>query len=114
MQESTRGEPYSRFSPQSRRNVKSPGNRSAGVSLHQATLEWGVHFRVIYELEQRTEDPLVGIRIGNRVWYSREQLTALLGDPPHSPKRPSRTEKSAKGGYQQGSLFDRERIAEAA
>lgn len=87
-----RGEPYSETSPQSR-EIKPPSNR-AGVSLHQAVQEWGRHFRVFYELERKGQ--LVGIHVGNRVWYSRAQLIALLGEPP-------------KGGYQQG--FDLETAA---
>jgi len=58
--------------------VKSPRDR-AGVSLHQAVLEWGKHFRVFYELERSGQ--LVGIHVGNRVWYSRAQLLEVLGEP---------------------------------
>ena len=84
---SERGKPYSRFSSQSRRYVKSPGNRGVGVSQHEAALEWGVHQRVLWELEH--EGKLLGIRIGNRVWYSRAQLTELLGPAPVGGRQPS-------------------------
>lgn len=42
-------------------------------------LEWGLHNRVFYELER--EGKLIGIHVGNRVWYSRAQLIELLGEP---------------------------------
>lgn len=70
-------------------------------------LEWDVHERVIYELEHA--EKLVAISIGNRVWYSRAQLTSLLGEPPNAPHRPARTEKRDKGGYQE--RFDLAEVA---
>jgi hypothetical protein len=66
--------------------MKSPGNR-AGVSAHQAVLEWGTDYRRLYALEHAGK--LVGIHVGNRVWYSRAQLVALLGEPVNGTRPPA-------------------------
>ena len=112
MAEEPREAPYTKIASQSRRYLKSPGNR-LGVSQRQAMLEWGLtHERELWELELAGR--LVGIHVGNRVWYSRAQLVALFGEPSNSPNRPVKMRKSDRGGYTQGLLFDPGRIPEAA
>jgi hypothetical protein len=96
--DAARGGLYSQIPPQSRRSVRAPRLRADGVSQTAATYEWEVHQRVLVELEQRATDPLMGIRIGNRVWYSRAQLTSLLGEPKRPPFRPAKMGPAAKGG----------------
>jgi hypothetical protein len=60
--------------------------RSEGVSLGQATREWAVDESKLYVLEQLGR--LLGIRIGNRVWFSRAQLVQVLGEPPNGTQPP--------------------------
>jgi hypothetical protein len=106
MDAAERSELYTRVSEQSRRDQKSPGNRD-GVSQHQAVLEWGTYEKVLYELEHAGK--LVAIRVGNKVWYSRAQLVALLGEPGTSPippalKRRDNGGRATGGQYSQGEL----------
>jgi hypothetical protein len=77
--DSLRGGLYTESPPPSRRHVRSPGNRSQGVSQGEAERAWKVHQRVLLELEHAGK--LLAIRIGNRVWYSYAQLVAQLGEP---------------------------------
>lgn len=97
----------------SRRYVKSPGNRD-GVSQRQAMLEWGLtHERDLWELERAGK--LVGIHVGNRVWYSRRQLTELLGEPttgltPPALKRRDNGD-ATKGGQQERFPFAGDQVA---
>ena len=63
-----------------------PPERADGVSQNQAVIEWGVNERKLYLLEQLGR--LSGIRIGNRVWYSRAQLVQVLGEPPNGTQPP--------------------------
>ena len=63
-------------------------------------IEWGVHNRVPHELELKGK--LVGIHVGNRVWYSRAQLTDLLGAPKPGPSNdPAKLNASDNGRNQQ-------------
>jgi len=108
-----RGERYSRFSPQSRRYIKPPGNRGVGVTQNQATFEWDVHERVLWELEHAGK--LTAIRLGNRVYFSRAQLTELLGEPKHRTTPPALKHRDngsdAKGGQQERFPFESESVA---
>lgn len=98
MEASRRRAVYSENAKQSIRDQRSPGDRR-GVSQREAVDEWGVYTQVLLELENSGK--LVGIHVGNRVWYSRAQLTELLGIPRTGPHRPATTERDAKGGCQQ-------------
>jgi hypothetical protein len=82
--------------------------------LGEAMREWDRSSNFFYRLER--EGKLVGIWVGERVYFSRRQLVQLLGEPSNpSPERPAfrrhqgrvLNQDSASGGYQQGSLFDR-------
>lgn len=53
--------------------------RPLGYSFHQALQVFRINARRLYRAEHDGE--LIGIRIGNRVWYSGAQLTALFGAP---------------------------------
>ena len=81
-----RTELYTGNSVQSRRDQRSPGNRE-GVSQHQAIIEWATSERRLYELERAGH--LVGIHVGNRVWYKRAQLVQLLGEPKNGTPPPA-------------------------
>lgn len=59
---------------------------------------------MLHELEHAGK--LLGIHVGNRVWYSRAQLTEVLGEPPRGPEKPATKERDAKGGNQQGFDFE--------
>jgi len=69
----------SRKVKRSARSHPLPPNRAEGVSLGQAMREWHVDERKLYLLEQLGR--LLGIRVGNRVFYSRARLIELLGEP---------------------------------
>jgi len=63
------------------------------VSLRQAEEEWRVDSSTLYKLEIAGD--LLGIRIGNRVWFSRARLVQLLGEPTN-PDRPTRLKRLAQ------------------
>jgi hypothetical protein len=87
---------YTGNASQSRRYLKSPGNRD-GVSQRQAVLDWELsHPRELWELELAGK--LVGIHVDNKIWYSRAQLRDLLGPPKWGPDSPAKMERPAKGG----------------
>jgi hypothetical protein len=95
---------YTQSPRQSRRNVRSPGERAEGVSLGEACREWDVYHQRLHELELSGQ--LLGIRIGNRVWYSRAQLTELLGEPKYGPDGPTKIDRPDNGRYEQQGEFD--------
>jgi hypothetical protein len=67
--------------------------------------EWGIRQQVLYRLEQAGR--LLGMRVGNRVIYSRAQLVQLLGEPGNpdqSPRLRRLGPGSDVGGRQQMSL----------
>jgi hypothetical protein len=81
------------------------------VSSHQAVLEWGTYYKRLYELER--EGRLIGIHVGNRVWYSRAQLIELLGEPKFPTQPPAHNRARKSNGVTGGQLtFDE--IAPAA
>jgi hypothetical protein len=99
-----RDAPYSESGSPSRIYAKSPGDRS-GVSLREAIAEWSVHHTKLYELEAAGR--LIGIHVGNRVWYSRAQLTELLGAPKHGPSTdPAKLSASDNGRKPSGFQLD--------
>ena len=110
MDAAERTELYTGNSVQSRRDQRSPGNR-AGVSQHQAVIEWATSERLLYELEH--EGRLVGIHVGNRVWYSRAQLIALLGEP-KNPIRPTAHNRARKSNGVTGGQLSFDEIDPAA
>ena len=75
-------------------------------------LEWDTHAKVLYELEHAGQ--LIGIHVGNRVWYSRAQLISVLGQPPNGHGEPGKMERTDKGGNPQRSYFEQLAIPEAA
>jgi hypothetical protein len=91
-----------------------PPERSDGVSLGQAMREWAVNERKLYLLEQLGH--LVGIRVGNRVWYSRARLVQLLGEPQNGtqPPRLRRLGQSSDVSGRQLSFGELDRAAAAA
>jgi hypothetical protein len=81
--------------------------------MHEAMKEWGRSYNFFLRLER--EGRLLGIWVGQRVYFSRAQLLELLGEPANpGPQRAhySRHQNrvlngdSDLGGYQQGSFFD--------
>ncbi len=57
------------------------------MSQREAVAQWGTYHQVLLELEN--EGKLVGIHVGNRVWYSRAQLVQLLGEPTNGTRPPA-------------------------
>ena len=78
-------------------HVRAP-QRSIGVSLGEAIRCWDVSTDGIYAAERRGQ--LHGLHIGNRVWYSMAELTALFGEPttPPAPLNGVKNGESPKGG----------------
>jgi hypothetical protein len=86
-------------------------DRAEGVSLGQAMREWGIRQQVLYRLEQAGR--LLGMRVGNRVIYSRAQLVQLLGEP-SNPDRPPRLKRLGQSTDVSGRQLSFGELADAA
>lgn len=83
------------------------------LDLAEIEERWGFTEYRVYRAVARGLIHAYG-RPGRQKYYSFAELTAAFGEPPNGPFRPARTEKTDKGGNQQGFDFGESVDAEAA
>src|SRR5258708_982806 len=85
---------------QGARYVAAPKDVIQLLDLREIEALWGFSESKVYAAAARGQLRAYG-RPGRQKCYSEAELIAAFGTPPNSPKRPSGTEKSDRGGYHQ-------------